>query len=264
MNKYFLICFLAFTAQGFSAQNDTEQGVKSAIEELRAVLRSNPSADEESAAEKVFFKKIESLTANQSLNTLLRENQYFNTAFGQITDEIGSRFSDRLFQASLVRDDFYNPTSGPETILANNYLKKRFDLKLDEKIQSALFGAFVDSKFLNELNHQFKTIIFADSEDKKLEAEGKTISFLENYKYRPWMEVLEEKQNRVIKRNGVSKNEIETTNGHPSESKHNSYSKTNIADKGGHSQESSSWFGWWWGVIGIMVTALSIYFLKKK
>lgn len=271
MNKYLFSLFLAIVLPSVSAEELSEQGIRNAIIELDSILRSERSSREKNEASANFFKKIENLGENVPLAPLIKERYYFNTAFGQIPEEVESRLSDRLFQVALNRENFFvsnNGPNGPETVLAHDYLRKRFDLKLQEEKRSALYGAFVDPEFLGELSQKFEAIIVAGSEGEKLEAEGKAAKFLEDYKYRPWLEVLEErqeKQNRQKKRNTPEGGEEPSaTKSRAKKSDH--LSKIKVTNENGDHRDPSgfSWFSWGeFGVVFIIIVVLYICIIRK-
>jgi|GEM_PF-2134736 len=269
MNKYLISLFLACFLSSVAAEESSDKAIRSAVQELDTILRSGRSTQEKSQARTQFFKKIEGLDENASLDPLIREESYFNTAFSQILEQIESRLSDRLFKEALDMEDFFalRPMSGsPATLLAHEYLRNRFDLKLNEETRSGLYGAFVDSEFLGGLSQEFDAIIAAGSEGEKSEAEGKAARFLENYAYRPIFEVLEEKTEKQIRQKErikpEDKNEFSTIE--PRAKKPAHLSKPDVVNKDGDYRDFPQFPGLLWGMFSVIVVVAFLFILRNK
>lgn len=257
MNKIHIIVIVFFLA---GVQTRGEGPVLDAIHELEQMLESNPSISERKKATAAFYAKLEKIKPKALLAGLRARPEYFNIAYGEINNNIGSELSDLLFRESLKIEKFYGDRGAPghKCLFAGKYTLKRFSLDWNNARLSSLQEAFLDPFFRSRFESLFGNIITAGSPEKRNAAEKRAVSFLDNFNYRPWRETLE----TASKKEPAASNVDEST----------PYTNRDIDVQGGSSAElitrednakpsSQSWFVG--GVIGIAAVILIFILIKR-
>lgn len=268
MSKHLLILFSFIILQVIYAEEQSDHTIKSPTTELEEFIRSISLVGIDS---EIFYKKIESLGPDVSLEPLLQGefNLYFYNAFSEINNNVGTILSDRLFHASLNRNDFYEMNTPGIVLIANayEYLEKRLELKLQPETKTGLQGAFVDPAFLKNLSFHFNSIIEAKSKDEKLKAESKTVSFLGNYHYRPWWDVLEEirqEKNRANKKKSALENIPKAPADEIRLERRDLSLKPKAENERDNPNKPSNLHWLLWGVFAMLVGITLIYFVRMR